>query len=74
MKESRITANTILIRKKDPKRTIRQQKQAAITGFSAFMRLYMVFDQLSLVRIWNTVKKARPMLSKVRTPLSMKTC
>ena len=74
MKESRITANTILIRKKDPKTMIRQQKQAAIMGFSAFMRLYMVFDQLSLVRIWNTVKKARPMLSKVRTPLPMKTC
>ena len=51
MKESRITANTILIRKKEPNTTIKQQKHAAIMGFSAFMRLYIVFAQLSLVRI-----------------------
>ena len=72
MKESRMTARMMLMRKKVP-RTIRMHMYIGlIATMSESIRLYIVVAHLSVVRIWNIVNRDLAALSKVKTPNSMK--
>jgi hypothetical protein len=46
-----MTAKMRLTMKKEPKKTSTHMNKAAMTGFSVFIRLYIVKAQLSFVRI-----------------------